>query len=685
MKKQVVDGGETWVSVDDCGMTFLNFFHELLTLVWEEGNTPQAWRNAVLVALAKKGDLTLCDNWRGISLLDIAGKVLARVMQDRLQVLGMDVLHESQCGFRNCRGVTDMSFAVRQLIEKLGEHKEKGYLLFIDLKKAYDSVPRDAMWAVLGKLGVPPVMVAVIRSLHEGMTAQVRSGGRLSDPIAVRNGLKQGCTMAPILFNLYFATVMKQWRKDCAGIELGIRTFGSNILGPRAGKLVGRKTERFTEFKFADDAAALTIAREDLVAATDSLLRVTSQWGLTVSIAKTEVMAVGNYSPEELLPIPCEEGEIKFVSHFTYLGSHVSTEPDGGVARDVRIRLGKAAAAFAALKLTVFEDSALTLKTKAMVYKAGVWGTMLFGGESWAIKTACLARLESFHNRCVRSLLGVSRVQQRVERLTTEELNLRLGITSVGVELVQRRLRWLGHVARMAPSRIPKQMLFSRFAVSRPSHGARKRWVDVVRDDVQCCPALSEETWYEKAQDRVGWKNGCGSWTTEVKKVECERCGRMFKGVLGVTQHQRQSVECGGGRVEMVGCEDCGRQFKGVVGLGHHKRQNPQCAQQREGVAKEKRKRIYRPKLEPETLGFERVEGGFRCKKGVCGMVAKTLQGCQRHKCEAAKKRKMTVAEREELPDDYMCMSCRSKFRTEQHLRQHQQRARLRACRGGGL
>ena len=73
------------------------------------------------------------------------GKVAARVVQGRLQALAEDVLLESQCGFRKGCGCSDMVFTVRQLIKKANEHKAKIFFMFIDLRKAYDSVPREAL------------------------------------------------------------------------------------------------------------------------------------------------------------------------------------------------------------------------------------------------------------------------------------------------------------------------------------------------------------------------------------------------------------------------------------------------------------------------------------------------------------------------------------------------------------
>ena len=73
------------------------------------------------------------------------GKVVARVIQGRLQKLAEKDLPESQCGFRRGRGFTDMVFTIRQLTEEAIEHQAKQYLIFVDLKKAYDSVPREAL------------------------------------------------------------------------------------------------------------------------------------------------------------------------------------------------------------------------------------------------------------------------------------------------------------------------------------------------------------------------------------------------------------------------------------------------------------------------------------------------------------------------------------------------------------
>ena len=121
---------------------FLELLLVLAHTVWEERHVPQEWADATLIAIPKKGNISDCNNWRMIALLDVVGKVVARVIQERLQRLAEEELPESQCGFRKRRSCSDMVFTVRQLMEKTIEHRAKLFLLFVDLKKAYDSVPR---------------------------------------------------------------------------------------------------------------------------------------------------------------------------------------------------------------------------------------------------------------------------------------------------------------------------------------------------------------------------------------------------------------------------------------------------------------------------------------------------------------------------------------------------------------
>nr|XP_027237025.1 uncharacterized protein LOC113828287 [Penaeus vannamei] len=162
------------------GLVLKTRLHSLILKAWEEKQAPNDWKDALLVTIFKKGDRRECGNYRGISLLSIAGKILARILLNRLQIVAEIILPESQCGFRPSRGTIDMIFCARQLQEKSKEQQKPIFL--ISTTSAFDSVPRTAMWSVLNRFGVPEPFVDMIKALHDGMTAKVIHQSNLSAP-----------------------------------------------------------------------------------------------------------------------------------------------------------------------------------------------------------------------------------------------------------------------------------------------------------------------------------------------------------------------------------------------------------------------------------------------------------------------------------------------------------------------
>ena len=379
----------------------------------------------------------------------MVGKIFGRILQDRLQVVAEKVLPESQCGFRKMRGCVDMVFVARQLVEKTREHNDSLFVLFVDLKKAYNSVPRSALWCVLEKYGVPPAMVSVIRSFHEGMTAVVRVEDGTTDDIQVTNGLRQGCTLAPTLFNLYFSAMVSCWMARCPQAGVRVRFgIGRKLVWDRTAK-TRLQVARIFESKFADDVALYATTMEALEGVAKEFVKTAVDWGLTVSLEKTKLLTMGSQlKPEDVLPVHLNAGEIATVDDFMYFGSNISR--DGEVKGEVAVRLGKASRAFGCLRSAVLQNQKFSVKIKREVYRSVVLLTLLYGAETWTVKAESVRRLRGFHNRCIRSMMGVSRLKQWKERITSRELAERFGMTDSMTDILRRhRLRWLGHVARM--------------------------------------------------------------------------------------------------------------------------------------------------------------------------------------------------------------------------------------------
>ena len=232
---------------------------QIFRCIWEGEGVPQVFKDANIVHLYKrKGDRTVCDNHRGISLLCIAGKLLARIIMLRLSLHAYTIglIPESQCGFRAGRSTTYMIFAIKQLQEKCIEQYKDLYLVFIDLTKAFDTVDRQELWLVLERIGCPSKFVNIIRSFHEGMFARVLDAGVFSDAFQVSSGTKQGCVLAPLLFSIYFSAMLKVAFFDCdEGVDICFRT-DRNVFDLR--KLQAKTKSSLTqlrEFLFADDCS----------------------------------------------------------------------------------------------------------------------------------------------------------------------------------------------------------------------------------------------------------------------------------------------------------------------------------------------------------------------------------------------------------------------------------------------
>ena len=255
--------------------------------------------------------------------------------------------------------------------------------MFVDLRKAYDSVPRTALWIALQKLGVPDNLITLIKSFHQDMKARLRVDGEILEEIEVANGLRQGCTMAPTLFSLYACVVAEQWLDRVEVIE-GV---GTLVVNKQDGQLFRRSTRNASEAllykgEFADDVVLFACSRDAACAAIGAYIEVASSLGLTVSFPKTKFMVVGAaVSVDDQQPLAVGGGLIEWVDLFPYLGSVIM---DGGsIDVEVDRRIANASKAFGALRQSVFDDCHLSIKTKRCVYQACVLSTLLYGSECW--------------------------------------------------------------------------------------------------------------------------------------------------------------------------------------------------------------------------------------------------------------------------------------------------------------
>ena len=479
--------------------SLLPHLHDLLCLCWSDGAVPQDLRDSKIVTLYKnKGDRSDCNNYRGISLLNIVGKVFARVALARLHLLAERVYPESQCGFRTARSTVDMIFTLRQLQEKCREQRRPLYLAFVDLTKAFDLISRDGLFKLLVKIGCPPKLLAIIKSFHDNTQGSVCWEGETSEAFPIRSGVKQGCVLAPTLFGIFFSVVLSAAFGSCSeGVYLHTRADGKlfNLARLRAKTKVNSVLLR--EMLFADDAALASHTEPGLQVLMDRLSSACKEFGLTISIKKTNVMGQDVEAP---LSISIDNQTLECVNTFTYLGSTISS--DLQLEKELNTRLARAATVMAKLSQRVWTNNHLSVRTKLQVYQACVISTLLYGSEAWTTYTRHEKQLNSFHLRCLRRILGIS----WQDKIPNTEVLERAQSTSMFSMLSQRRLRWLGHVHRMDSSRLPRAVLYGELSTgSRPLGRPRLRFKDVCKRDMKQA-GMDHNNWEDAAKERGVWR-----------------------------------------------------------------------------------------------------------------------------------------------------------------------------------
>lgn len=552
------------------GEVIASHLTELFCRIWAEEAVPQDFKDALIVHIYKnKGNRRVCDNHRGISLLSIVGKTLARIIVNRLtKTVADQVIPESQCGFRSSRGTVDMLFSARQVQEKCREQNMDLYMVFVDLTKAFDSVGREGLWKILSKAGCPPRITNIIRSFHEGMAGRVIGDNSTSESFAVTNGTKQGCVMAPLLFSIVFSAVLHDAFHDCdKGVMIRFRSDGSIFNLQRLKAKTKTSCMLLRDLLYADDCALIAHSEEDAQSIVDLFSQATIKYGLTISIRKTEVLYQPKPGKTPYNPtITVADEPLKSVDKFCYLGGILSQ--NAKIDDEITSRISKASSSYGRLQQRLWSERGIKLSTKIQVYQAVVLSTLLYGCETWTQYRAHVKKLEQFHMRSLRRICGIS----WRDRIPNTDVLKRCNIGSIESVITRAQLRWSGHVARMGNERIPKALLFGQLDKGKRSTGGqRKRFKDVLKATMKTHD-INWTTWEGAAMDRVNWRKLCHEGS---ERFEAQRTANLI-----AKRERRHAAQLRPINIAPLTtaptnvfiCPDCQRQCASRIGLHSHRR-----------------------------------------------------------------------------------------------------------------
>ena len=453
---------EVWKGLGDIAIVWLT---KLFNLIFRANKMPEEWRRSILVPIFKnKGDVQSCTNYRGIKLMSHTMKLWERVIEHRLR--RMTSVTKNQFGFMPGRSTMEAIFLVRQLMERYREHKKDLHMVFIDLEKAYDKIPRNVMWWALEKHKVPAKYITLIKDMYDNVVTSVRTSDVDTDDFPIKIGLHQGSALSPYLFALVMDEVTRGIQGDIPWCML-----------------------------FADDVVLVDDSRTGVNRKLELWRQTLKSKGFRLSRTKTEYMMCGFSTTRCEEEVSLDGQVVPRKDTFRYLGSML--QEDGGIDEDVNHRI-KAGWMKWRQASGILCDKRVPQKLKGKFYRTAVRPAMLYGAECWPTKRRHVQQLGVAEMRMLRWMCG----HTRKDRVRNDDIRDRVGVAPIEEKLVQHRLRWFGHIQRRPPEAPMHSRRLKRAEnVKRGRGRPNLTWEESVKRDLKDWSITKE-----LAMDRGAWK-----------------------------------------------------------------------------------------------------------------------------------------------------------------------------------
>jgi len=268
---------------------------------------PASWKTSSTVLVHKKGDRGMLENWRPLALGDTVPKLFAALLADRLTdwAVNHGKLSGAQKGFLRDEGCYEHNFVLQEILTHAKRTRRQAVVAWLDLSNAFGSIPHAAIRRALVRSAVPRGLIAIWDSMYDGCTTRVRTAEGHTAPIPIRSGVRQGCPLSPIIFNLAIDSVVRAAAESDDGYPLHGSTWSA--------------------LAYADDIALLAQTPEGMERVLASVEAEAASVGLRFNPAKCATLHVGAGDGGRVLPTrfriqggainPLAEGE-----SYTHLG-----------------------------------------------------------------------------------------------------------------------------------------------------------------------------------------------------------------------------------------------------------------------------------------------------------------------------------------------------------------------------
>ena len=443
--------------------------------IWTTGKWPDDWKSSVFIPIFKKGDAKECENYRTIAMISHTSKILLKIIHKRMESTIERELPNNQAGFRKSRGTRDHIANMRWIMERQREHGQRVYICFIDYSKAFDCINHDLMWKTLDEMGIPKHLIHLLKGLYEDQIAVIRTEHGDTDRIKIKKGVRQGCILSPVLFNLYAERIMRMAGLVEAEEEKGVRIAGRTL----------------NNLRYADDTTLLAGKKNDLVEMIRRLKKESEKAGLYFNMKKTKIMSTGEEDSFEV-----DGEELETVTTFTFLGSVIEREGKCDMEIKRRVALGKTA--MNGME-KIWKDKNVRIDTKKRLVRALIIPIITYGSESWTMTKKMEKKINACEMWIWRKMLRISWTEKRTNDWVRKTADI-VEDESLLQSMLRARLRFFGHVMRS--NGLEKEMMLACGEGCRKQGRPRKRWMDTIHETT----GMNLADLRDATVDRVKWR-----------------------------------------------------------------------------------------------------------------------------------------------------------------------------------
>ena len=385
-----VDEGE------DCPDTYMGKC--LLVLVrsmFAHGLIPKVWELAQIVSIPKTGDMTLMENYRGISLMSVGVKILSALIARRVSndLEETRRITRAQAGFRSKEECMGQVLTLVEVVQRRLSRKLRTYLCFIDFKKAFDTVPHAALMLKLEHIGVSGKTLDFIKALYENSKMCVRLASGNSPEFDLERGVRQGDPLSPILFNIFINDILN----DCT--DTGIEVYRVPRSEAPENLLAG--------LLLADDVVLIAPSQEKLQQAMDCVGNWATTWEMSVGPDKCGVMIIGkSNNVVDVYDWRLQGHPIKSVQEYKYLGIVLNDKLDEQQLI-LHHRVPKVRTCLMAAQ-SFLVNRYIPVDIRRRFFRACVVPVATFGGELFGMRRSLVDPLQTIVNVGMRWICGNS-------------------------------------------------------------------------------------------------------------------------------------------------------------------------------------------------------------------------------------------------------------------------------------